>query len=56
MVAYFWLELLREEVALAEADAARNLTPETWRRQKALVEALAKIRSGEPDGVGAADV
>jgi DNA primase len=48
-------ELLREEVALAEADAARNLTPETWRRQKALVEALAKIRSGEPDGVGAID-
>jgi DNA primase len=48
-------ELLREEVALAEADAARNLTPETWRRQKALVEALAKIRSGEPDGVGLAD-
>jgi DNA primase len=48
-------ELLREEVALAEADAARNLTPETWRRQKALVEALAKIRSGEPDGVGLTD-
>jgi DNA primase len=48
-------ELLREEVALAEADAARNLTPETWRRQKALVEALAKIRSGEPDGVGVFD-
>jgi DNA primase len=49
------VELLREEVAMAEADAARNLTPETWRRQKALVEALAKIRSGEPDGVGAID-
>jgi DNA primase len=48
-------ELLREEVASAEADAARNLTPETWRRQKALVEALAKIRSGEPDGVGFGD-
>jgi DNA primase len=48
-------ELLREEVALAEAEAARNLTPETWRRQKALVEALAKIRSGEPDGVGFVD-
>jgi DNA primase len=45
-------ELLREEVALAQAETARNLTPETWRRQKALVEALAKIRSGEPDGVG----
>ena len=48
-------ELLREEVALAEADAARNLTPETWRRQKALVEALARIRRGEPDGVGFVD-
>ena len=45
-------DLLREEVASAESDAARNLTPETWRRLKALVEALAKIRSGEPDGVG----
>ena len=50
------VELLREEVALAEADTARNLTPETWRRQKALVEALAKIRGGEPDGVGFDDV
>jgi DNA primase len=48
-------ELLREEVALAQAEAAQNLTPETWRRQKALVEALAKIRSGDPDGVGVVD-
>jgi DNA primase len=48
-------ELLREEVALAQAEAARNMTPETWRRQKALVEALAKIRSGDPDGVGVVD-
>jgi DNA primase len=48
-------ELLREEVRSAQDDAARNLTPETWRRQKALVEALAKIRSGEPDGVGFAE-
>ena len=48
-------DLLREEVASAESDAARNLTPETWRRLKALVEALAKIRSGEPDGVGVGD-
>jgi DNA primase len=48
-------ELLREEVALAQAETARNLTPETWHRQKALVEALAKIRSGEPDGVGLFD-
>jgi DNA primase len=49
-------KLLHEEVALAEQETARNLTPETWRRQKALVEALAKIRSGEPDGVGFAEV
>jgi DNA primase len=49
------VELLLEEVASAQADATRDLTPETWRRQKALVEALAKIRSGEPDGVGFAD-
>jgi DNA primase len=48
-------ELLRDEVASAERDAARDLTPQTWRRQKALVEALAKIRSGEPDGVGLTD-
>ena len=45
------MEHLREEVALAEAEATRNLTPETQRRHRALVEALAKIRSGEPDGV-----
>jgi len=50
------VEHLREEVALAEADATRNLTPETERRHKALVEALVKVRSGEPDGVGFADV
>ncbi len=43
---------LREEVALAEADAARNLTPETQRRHQALVEALWKVRHGEPDGAG----
>jgi DNA primase len=49
-------ELLREEVEAAQAEASRNLTPETWRRQKALVEALAKIRSGEPDGIGLTDV
>jgi DNA primase len=48
-------ELLREEVASAQADATRNLTPETERRHRALVEALAKIRRGEPDGIGVAD-
>jgi DNA primase len=48
-------ELLREEVALAQAEAARNLTDETSRRLKALVEARERMRSGEPDGVGLAD-
>lgn len=50
------VEHLREEVALAEADAARNLTPDTQRRLMALSEAFNKIRSGEPDGVGLVDV
>ena len=49
------IEQLREEVALAQAEAARNLTPETQNRQKALVEALKKVLSGEPDGVGLVD-
>jgi DNA primase len=46
---------LREEVALAEADATRNLTPETQRRHQALVEALWKVRTGEPDGAASID-
>ncbi len=49
------VERLREEVASAEADATRDLTPQTQRRQQALVEALRKVRSGESDGVGLAD-
>jgi DNA primase len=49
------VEHLREEVALAEADAARNLTPDTQRRLTALSEAFNKVRSGDPDGVGFAD-
>ena len=49
------VEHLREEVALAKADAARNLTPDTQRRLMALSEAFNKVRSGEPDGVGFAD-
>ena len=50
------VEHLRQEVALAEADATRNLTPDTQRRLMALSEAFNKIRSGEPDGVGLVDV
>ena len=49
------VEHLREEVALAKADAARNLTPDTQRRLTALSEAFNKVRSGEPDGVGLMD-
>jgi DNA primase len=49
------VEHLREEVALAEADASRNLTPDTQRRLTALSEAFNKVRSGEPDGVGFVD-
>jgi DNA primase len=49
------LEHLREEVALAEADATRNLTPDTQRRLTALSEAFNKVRSGEPDAVGVVD-
>ncbi len=49
------VEHLREEVALAEADATRNLTPDTQRRLAALSEAFNKVRSGEPDGVGFVD-
>lgn len=46
---------LREEVAMAEAEAARNLTPETQRRHQALVEAWWKVRQGDPDGTGSID-
>jgi DNA primase len=45
---------LQEEVELARADAARDLTPDTQRRLVALTEALNKVRSGEPDAVGLA--
>jgi len=49
------VERLREEVASAKLDADRNLTSETERRLKALREALIRVESGEPDGVGLAD-
>lgn len=49
------VEHLREEVALAEADAARNLTAETQRRLLALRQAFNKVRTGETDGVGSLD-
>jgi DNA primase len=49
------VEHLREEVALAQSDAMKNLTPDTQRRQIALAVALYKVCSGEPDGVGMVD-
>lgn len=49
------VEHLREEVALAEADAAQNLTPDTQRRLLALRQAYNRIHSGEIDGAGYLD-
>jgi DNA primase len=49
------VEHLREEVALARADADRNLTADTERRLRALVEAFNKVRAGDPDAVGLVD-
>jgi hypothetical protein len=46
------VEHLREEVAQAEIEARTNLTAETQRRQIALRQALIRVASGEPDGVG----
>ena len=45
------VERLREEVNLAQRDAAQGLTAETERRLVALMSALNKIRMGEPDGI-----
>ena len=44
------LDRLREEVNRARDDAARGLTGETERRLVALMSALNKVRTGEPDG------
>jgi DNA primase len=46
------VDRLREEVNLAREDAAKGLTEETERRLVALMSALNKIRTGEPDGAG----
>ncbi len=45
------LDHLREEVKLAETEAAANLTQETQRRALSLKAALNKVMAGEPDGV-----
>jgi len=45
------LDHLREEVKLAETEAALNLTEETQRRALSLKAALNKVMAGEPDGV-----
>jgi len=42
---------LRDEVMLAREEAAKGLTPETQRRLVALISALNKVCSGEPDGI-----
>ncbi len=44
------VDRLREEVDLARQDAARGLTGETERRLVALMSALNKVRTGDPDG------
>ena len=44
------LERLRDEVAAAERDFARECSPETQRRHIALKDALNKVMAGEPDG------
>jgi DNA primase len=48
------VDRLREEVDLAREEAARGLTGETERRLVALMGALNKVRTGEPDGAGLA--
>jgi len=48
------VDRLREEVNLARQDAARGLTEETERRLVALMSALNKVRTGEPDGTNLA--
>ncbi len=49
------VEHLRQEVALAKAEAERNLTAETQRRLSALRQALIRVESGEPDDVERVD-
>jgi DNA primase len=45
------VDRLREEIALAEAACAADLTPLSQNRLLALKAALNKVNSGEPDGV-----
>jgi DNA primase len=44
---------LRQEVVEAEADFARDMTPETQNRLRARKEALLRVESGEPDEIAA---
>jgi DNA primase len=50
------VERLREEVNSAREEAARGLTGDTERRLVALMSALNKVRTGEPDGAEIATV
>lgn len=45
------VEHLRQEIAMAEAALARDMTRENQARHQALKEALLKVQSGETDGV-----
>jgi DNA primase len=45
------VQRLGEEIALAEAACAQDLTPQSQNRLLALKAALNKVISGEPDGV-----
>jgi DNA primase len=45
------VQRLGEEIALAEAACAQDLTPQSQNRLLALKAALNKVNSGEPDGV-----
>jgi DNA primase len=45
------VQRLSEEIALAEAACAQDLTPQNQNRLLALKAALNKVNSGEPDGV-----
>ncbi len=45
------VQRLGEEIALAEADCAQDLTLQSQNRLLALKAALNKVNSGEPDGV-----
>ena len=48
------VDRLREELELARAECSRDLNQTTERRLVAMAEALRRVLSGEPDGIGLA--